>query len=68
MLNALTRHDIQVLRRAEVPQEKAALLTGASVRSVRRIDSSNGYEAADYRFETCLGGMEDDRPFQRGKM
>ena len=38
MLNTLTRHDIQVLRRAEVPQEKVALLTGASVRSVRRIE------------------------------
>jgi transposase len=38
MLDLLKRHEIQVLRRAGVEQEKVVELTGASVRSVRRVE------------------------------
>jgi hypothetical protein len=38
MLPPLTRHDIQVLRRAGVSQEKVAVITGTSIRTVRRVE------------------------------
>ncbi len=38
MLDVLKRHEIQVLRKAGIEQEKVAELTGASVRSVRRVE------------------------------
>jgi transposase len=41
MLPLLTRHDIQVLRQAGVPQERVAAVTGTSVRSVRRIEEES---------------------------
>jgi hypothetical protein len=38
VLDLLKRHEIQVRRRAGVEQEKVVELTGASVRSVRRVE------------------------------
>jgi len=39
MLDMMKRHEVQVLRRAGVTQEKVAELTGISVRAVRMIES-----------------------------
>jgi transposase len=38
MFDVLKRHEIQVLRRAGIEQEKVAELSGVSVRSVRRVE------------------------------
>lgn len=38
MFDVLKRHEIQVLRRAGIEQEKVAELTGVSARSVRRVE------------------------------
>jgi len=56
MLPALTRHDIQVLRKAGVPQEKVAELTGSSVRSVRRIEAEPSITALEKPREQRASG------------
>jgi transposase len=49
MLSQLTRHDIQILRRAGVPQGKVAAVTGASVRAVRDIEHEQAVVEIDDR-------------------
>ena len=47
MFDMMTRHEVQVLRRAGVAQEQVAKLTGVSVRAVRMIEAEEPVVAPD---------------------
>lgn len=64
MLPALTRHDIQVLRQAGVPQDKVATVTGTSIRSVRRIEEEPAVVALDGARAGPMGRPAKAAPFR----
>jgi len=61
MFDMLKRHEIQVLRKAGIEQEKVAELTGASVRSVRRVEQEPPVVRLEAP-ERCVG-----RPAKAGR-
>jgi hypothetical protein len=57
MHDMMKRHEVQVLRRAGVSQEKVAELTGISVRAVRRIEVEEPVVVPDDEAERAKRGI-----------
>jgi transposase len=57
MHDMMKRHEVQVLRRAGVSQEKVAELTGTSVRAVRRIEAEEPVAVPDDEAERARRGI-----------
>ena len=57
MHDMMRRHEVQVLRRAGVSQEKVAELTGTSVRAVRRIEAEEPVVVPDDEAERARRGI-----------
>ncbi len=67
MHDMMKRHEVQVLRRAGVTQEKVAELTGISVRAVRRIEAEEPVVVPDdeaEREKRSIGRPSKAEPFR----
>jgi len=68
MYDIMKRHEIQVLRRAGVTQEKGAELSGVSVRAVRMIEAEEPVVAPGDLGEVgraCIGRPSTTEPFRK---